>query len=1021
MKKFLLFFLSLLAIGTAQAAPNFKANTKYRISCKKFNSSNSYGSVVIGSNHSKLVELYYNSGNSYSDDSWWYINKSGNGYVIVNAKSGQYLTFTTTKNYRTKYVTLTNAASGNESQWIFDINEDGYAGIASASEGNGSGYHFNVRIDGTNLFGAYRANYYDENELFKIYDEQGNNVLLDNSGSGGETGGGSGGETGGEGTGTDDFNATTYGKTSYGEYWERTQLKQPIVYTTSVADPVLYSIANLRTGRYVGVGTSMNTNTTCLTEVYSASDRTQFYFVQSGTGVQIFTKDGQYVSTNYPTPDNSVSDKRAGLSVVNGTPNGNLWGFGWTTNTYSGYTITKLDNLSATDATQYKYNSWNDYSLDNNTGSSNVHEVGLYEGNDAGSSFVFTSADLRHAKYLQNKGIDFGLDVTPKAFAEAFDSLRINDKQLVYDGKGNAYFATLPEGMRNGGDYTAKVTYKLKTTNAEGYTLKVNGQEPDADGYVTFDNVDCETLYPIELTNASENVDLSAKIQFTFLPIVELNCSSVNSKAYTTGSLRVTDPASLGYDSLMIAAFKYRGASSSNYPKRSYAIKLRDENGNSVDRKLLGYRSDNNWILDAMYIDLACMRNRVATDLWNAFECKPYYADREKKVRTGTRGKFVEVILNGQWWGLYCMTEKMDRKQLKLKKFVPASLSTTGENEVHGVLYKSNQWTYEVFMGHESNDDNDNKQVIYPHKKVSDYKNILGQETWCEYEFKYPDYEDEAVEWRPLHDAANMVATSFILNIDSVKSRFDYPMLRDYYLFIDLLLATDNHGKNLFWYAYDTQGPEGDKLSLAPWDLDGTFGQDWDGVITNTKDVTLDFDTYIKNYEHGQFAIFDLIKSRSEWLQDLKDRYAELRIKGVISGDSIANRFANYASLFEASLADQREQNMWSKTYHSRHKDIQGGATYAESWIRRRVNWLDQKYGFDAAVTAINEAKAEAYFAALGGVGCISVNAGKAQSVRIYNIAGQLVRNAQVGSGVTTINGIPAGIYVVNGTKVMVK
>lgn len=1021
MKKFLLFFLSLLAIGTAQAAPNFKANTKYRISCKKFNSSNSYGSVVIGSNHSKLVELYYDSGNSYSDDSWWYINKSGNGYVIVNAKSGQYLTFTTTKNYRTKYVTLTNAASGNESQWIFDINEDGYAGIASASEGNGSGYHFNVRIDGTNLFGAYRANYYDENELFKIYDEQGNNVLLDNSGSGGETGGGSGGETGGEGTGTDDFNATTYGKTSYGEYWERTQLKQPIVYTTSVADPVLYSIANLRTGRYVGVGTSMNTNTTCLTEVYSASDRTQFYFVQSGTGVQIFTKDGQYVSTNYPTPDNSVSDKRAGLIVVNGTPNGNLWGFGWTTNTYSGYTITKLDNLSATDATQYEYNSWNDYSLDNNTGSSNVHEVGLYEGDDAGSSFVFTSADLRHAKYLQNKGIDFGLDVTPKAFAEAFDSLRINDKQLVYDGKGNAYFATLPEGMRNGGDYTAKVTYKLKATNAEGYTLKVNGQEPDADGYVTFDNVDCETLYPIELTNASENVDLSANIRFTFLPIVELNCSSVNSKAYTTGSLRVTDPASLGYDSLMIAAFKYRGASSSNYPKRSYAIKLRDENGNSVDRKLLGYRSDNNWILDAMYIDLACMRNRVATDLWNAFECKPYYADREKKVRTGTRGKFVEVILNGQWWGLYCMTEKMDRKQLKLKKFVPAAQSTTGENEVHGVLYKSNQWTYEVFMGHESNDDNDNKQVIYPHKKVSDYKNILGQETWCEYEFKYPDYEDEAVEWRPLHDAANMVATSFILNIDSVKSRFDYPMLRDYYLFIDLLLATDNHGKNLFWYAYDTQGPEGDKLSLAPWDLDGTFGQDWDGVITNTKDVTLDFDTYIKNYEHGQFAIFDLIKSRSEWQQDLKERYAELRIKGVISGDSIANRFANYASLFEASLADQREQNMWSKAYHSRHKDIQGGATYAESWIRRRVNWLDQKYGFDAAVTAINEAKAEAYFAALGGVGCISVNAGKAQSVRIYNIAGQLVRNAQVGSGVTTINGIPAGIYVVNGTKVMVK
>lgn len=139
-------------------------------------------------------------------------------------------------------------------------------------------------------------------------------------------------------------------------------------------------------------------------------------------------------------------------------------------------------------------------------------------------------------------------------------------------------------------------------------------------------------------------------------------------QSYTKGSLRVTFPEDEGLDSIYHADFKIRGASSINYPKKSYAVKLRDAEGNSIDRKLLGLRSDNNWILDAMYVDLACMRNRVCTDLWNDFSVKPYYADREKKVRTGTRGKFVEMILNGRHNGIYCMTEKMDRKQLKLKK-----------------------------------------------------------------------------------------------------------------------------------------------------------------------------------------------------------------------------------------------------------------------------------------------------------------------------------------------------------------
>lgn len=1014
MKKFILFFFALLAYGISNAAPVFKDNVKYRFSCKKYNAYDGYGSVTLGANHGSTAELYYLTTSNYSDDSWWYIRKQGSGYVIVNAKSGQYMTFTNNRvTGKTKGITLTSSGSTSASEWTFST-ETYYEGYCMVLNVKNPDQCFNLRMDGTYLLGSY-GGFGNQNELFKIYDEQGNDVLSGDTGGGGETGGG--GNTGGDDTSNDNFATLTHGKSSQGEYWERTQLKQPVVYTTSVADPVLYSIVNLRTGRYVGVGKSKNTYTTCLTEEYAASNRMQFYFVQNGKGVQIFTKDGQYVSTNYPTPDNSMTDRRAGLSVVSGTPNGNLWGLGWTTETYAGYTLTRLDNLSTTDATQYVYDSWNDYRLDNATGSASVHEVGLYEANDAGSSFVFTSADVRHAIYLQNQGIDMGIDLNPASLGDATDSIRLNDKQLVYDKASDCYFYPLPTSLREGGTFSPTFTYKLKSQFANDYLIEINGGEADAEGKVTFDEPNCTDVYPMELISKSTGeVYKSASLRFTFLPIVEIQVPNCNGSTYTTGSLRVTAATTQGYDSTLIAAFKYRGASSSNYPKRSYAIKLRDAYGNSVDRKILGYRSDNNWILDAMYIDRACMRNRVSTDLWNDYAVKPYYADREKKVRTGTRGEFVEVFLNGSYWGLYCMTEKMDRKQLKLKKYVPASESTAYTAEPHGFLYKSKDWSYEVLMGHKPN------ERSFPYTEVAKAYNYLGQESWRGFEQKYPDAQDEYVDWTPLRNAVNFVATTDVQSTFDRKigNYFDLPILRDYYLLIELALATDNHGKNMFFYMYDQASADGNKISVCPWDMDGTFGQNWEADTTYTQNTQQDFEEMLWNHEHGQLTLFLNLRMGSlGWRQMLADRYCELR-PTFFDPDKLSQRFLDYASLFADGYADIREQKKWGSSQGKIHKKLQWGAQYAARWVKNRIKYMDKRYGYDPVIQGINGAKAEAYFAAQGGEGAIAVNVGKAQMVRIYAMSGALVRSVQVEAGFTPIQGFTPGVYVVNGTKVVV-
>lgn len=990
MKRTLLFLLGLvLTWGTMQAAVSFDANTKYRLSCSTYGS----GSLVLGSNHNSTAYLYYDTSSSYSDDSWWYIREEGDGYNIINAQSGEYITYSSTRiENQAKGLILTESSEGATSQWKI-TSYNGYFVIQNVSY---TEQWFNVRLDGTYLVGTYSGTG-SSNELFTIYDSNGNQVT-------------DGDSSGGGGTVTDDDFTGSYGVSSLGEYWERTGLSQPVVYTTDTSDPVLYSIVNLRQEKYV------THNYSNLTQTDDGDSRVQFYFVKSDDNVQIYTEDGYYVNTSYTT---NMQD-RQGVSVTSGTASGNVWAFEWYEgNTYTGYSVVKMDNISTSTGEtgpgggwgggwgqnqQSSYRYWNDYS---------GNYVGLYDL-DEGGTFVFTSSDSRHVDWLKENGITFdGSTPTTFNFTSAIDSLRLANKQLVYDKRSKGYFYPLPSPLRNGGDFTAELTWKLKS-GYDSLSVNINGIARDSITHeITIPSPTCETTYPIQLVDSAGTVRATTTLQFTYLPLVEVDVSTCNGNYYTQGTIRVTYADIAGHDSTYIAAYKWRGATAQGYSKKAYAIKLRDANGNSVDRSFFGLRSDNNWILDAMATDNACMRNRVSTDLWNDFSTKPYYADRESKVRTGTRGKFVEVFYNGSYHGIYCMTEKMDRKQLKLEKYVSAAESTTGAEEIHGVLYKASQWSYEVFMGHEQD------REVFPLTNPSSYSNTLGTETWGSFELKYPDYEEEAVDWEPLYNAVKFVATSNQLPFEQgVKNYFDYPMLKDYYLFIDLLLATDNHGKNMFYYAYDKQGEEGNLLGLAPWDLDGVFGQRWDKSTSYTSDATQDLDEFLWKYEHGQVTYFYRLNQSTtlNWSEELAARYAELR-PTYFEPENLANRFADYASLFEDSYAISREEERWPTI----HASISSSVSYAEEWVQSRVAALDEKYGFDPVASSINEAQSEAYFEVLGADGSIAINTGKAQTVKVYGLDGKLVRATELNRGFNTIDGLSGGIYIVNGEKVLVK
>ncbi|MDH8702052.1 uncharacterized protein YjdB [Dysgonomonadaceae bacterium PH5-43] len=509
------------------------------------------------------------------------------------------------------------------------------------------------------------------------------------------------------------------------------------------------------------------------------------------------------------------------------------------------------------------------------------------------------------------------------------ESITFNEKKLI-EAKDNNYYFSIPY---NEEETTATLTVEF-TTKLDTYSLKINDEDVVSGQIYTFENATLQD-HKIEVIE-DDNVIASEKIVITSLPIVQLYTGGNSwSSNFSSGKICVNEGAKTSSQTgeLLNAQVRHRGATALGRPKKSFAIKLRDANNLSVDRSFFGLRNDNYWILDAMYIDKIRMRNRVATDLWNDFATDAYYKPEEKNMINGTRGQFVEVFIDDEYLGLYCMTERIDRKQLKLKKY------QTETETIRGVLYKSGNWTYSTMFGYVPNSGPN------PDYYLSDPSNYQG-ESWDGYEVKCPDLDDgEPVDWRPLYDAVKFTAKSSSTTFaNEVEDYFDLPVWLDYYLLMEIMLATDNHGKNCYFSLYNTQ--EESKMLITPWDLDGTFGRQWGGSQTEAQQ---NFTEYIVSREHGEFNLFRRLKANNVagFNDKLKARYDQLRFTWF-SAESLNERFETYMKMFTASRAATREEKRWGLSSLADELD------YVKAWVNDRVEYLNEQYGEPIVVSVTN-------------------------------------------------------------------
>lgn len=489
----------------------------------------------------------------------------------------------------------------------------------------------------------------------------------------------------------------------------------------------------------------------------------------------------------------------------------------------------------------------------------------------------------------------------------SFAQFTINGRSVIYDKVSDTYMVSIPENAF-GTDYEASIA--LDAT-AGWSNLSIEGTDI-ADSYI-FKQVEGNKIYKIHAQEGDK--EINTQLTFTFLPLLVME--GTFGYDYAQGNISLLSPDA-AEPTNSFAKVKWRGGSTNTADKhkRNYKIKTLNEKGKKQEISLLGMREDNNWILDAGQIDLFRLRNRIATEIWNDFATKPYYTSKEPKAKSGVAGKVVEVILNNEYRGIYSLTEAMDRKELKLKKYDDKN------QEFHGQLWKVSSWDKATFWDIDK-----------------DYDNT--QETWHAFETKYPDIEDvNPTDYSPLYEAIDFVVNS---NDEAFKKEvgdyFDIPVLIDYQLFQETLKPVDNNGKNMYWGIYDVAKSK--KLTLAIWDLDASVGQDWrcstplhpDYVLPNT-------DLRVKD----GFNLYHRLSSLNvdNYNEKVASRYQELR-KTYFSEENLISRYQGYYDMLVKSGAASREECQWSKD-----SDIGGyplnfksEIEYIKNWIINRLNYLD--------------------------------------------------------------------------------
>ncbi|MCW5912312.1 MAG: CotH kinase family protein [Cyclobacteriaceae bacterium] len=365
-----------------------------------------------------------------------------------------------------------------------------------------------------------------------------------------------------------------------------------------------------------------------------------------------------------------------------------------------------------------------------------------------------------------------------------------------------------------------------------------------------------------------------------------------------------------------------RGSSSQMFPKKQYGIELRDAGGNDISAPLLGMPQEADWVLFAPYNDKSLMRDVLA-----------YKLGRDLG-RYAPRTRYCELVLNGQYQGVYVLIEKIkrDNHRVDVNKLDPDENS--GNSLTGGYIIKIDKETGSGNGGWTSNfppPGRNGSQTIY-------------------YQYDYPK-------------AANITTTQrnyirqFMIDFETTLSGAGYtnPVTGysryiDVNSFIDFFIVNEVSknvdGYRLSTFMHKQRDSDGGKLAMGPvWDFNLGFGN----ADYCTSGTTGGWVTGFNTICPGDYWLIPFWWNRlyqdngyrnklaTRWAELRADKYSTARIHSyidsvytVLNAEAAARNFQRWPVL---------GQYVWPNYYVG--PTFQAEVEWLKSWITSRMSWLD--------------------------------------------------------------------------------
>lgn len=445
--------------------------------------------------------------------------------------------------------------------------------------------------------------------------------------------------------------------------------------------------------------------------------------------------------------------------------------------------------------------------------------------------------------------------------------IKCKDIEIPYDKNNNVYYFSTKKHYNFDVYYDRKTTIK-KIVSKNNITI------------IAY-NKNKYKIYNIKLINLPiVNIDLNNKSN-------EKN--NLISNKNTNGYISIWNENNIAIKN-SLAKLKVRGSSSIFFDKKSYTINFIDESGKDLIKSdVLGMNADYKYSLNSMYEDNSKIRDVIGMRTWEKLN-----------DNNGLDIKYVEVIINNNYYGLYALQEVPTQNSLNIDKD-------------NGILYKINGY-------------------IVP--KLSDFNTENNHFDDTEIIFKGNNVKNK---WTPLENLVDLVYYSDDERFKREISKYvDIDKEVNYFILLELMYASDNRWKNsIFIY-------EGGKIERTAWDLDGIFGLLWD----TTKPLCTDYNPKLSKEllcEFDSKALKTYLEQRlwqnnvGNFRQKVAKRWKELR-SGFLETES----FVNYANIIydevTESGAREREHERWPDGGYSTDN------SFIEKFIRQRLPYLDSQF-----------------------------------------------------------------------------